>query len=462
MMATSNEALLAVKLAGRVVIATGGAKSMLGLTSDELCGKPLTSFILDPAAVNEQHEFVSACIGDADGGAEHVEMTVASLDGLGADFKAFALRGARRGAQAGEPVQENQPRGFQALIQAVSEYAIFTLDAKGNISTWNAGAERIKGYSPSEIIGRPFAILYPPEARDEKLPERALETARREGRFVAVAERLRKDGTRFWASVVLTAVRSRSGSLRGFTEVTRDVTARHEAQREREELRRRFVQITAHEIRNPMAGVKGMLGLLRGRIEAGQPAPPPETLLAMMDGEVDRVADLVDRVLESYRVRDPAISFEILPHDLRDTVRTSVEPFVQGAVDRRFSVILGKDPAPVRGDFRRLGMVFQHLVANAVKYSSAGSRVGVRLDRDGELLRVVVTDEGIGIPAEDLPRVFQGFFRASNLKGRDPGGMGLGLQLCRSIVERHLGRIWIESQEGRGTRVHVALPRLEA
>ncbi len=462
----ADDLALVVNEVDRVVFASLRALERLGFVDGELLGRPVAEVLPQYAAGCDLQGVQPLRAVRRDGSSFIAEMALVPWQTDEGPFQVawlrdravdVSLRGAYRKAE----------RGFRALIAGVDEYAIVTLQPDGRVVSWNRGAERLSGYAAAEVLGQHVSILHPVEERVAGRPDTALETARREGLWVGEGGRLRKNGSRFIASEVLTAVRGRSGELRGFTLITRDVTAmrkqqllreERQAMAERQQMRRRFVQIAAHEIRNPMAGIKGMLGLVRERIAAGHPVRRPEVLLGMMEREVDRLAQLTDGMFEAFHTEDPDCRFDLAPQDLRDAVRAALGPFDE-AGGRTFCVRLGQESAPVTGDALRLVQVFSNLISNAVKYSAPGSTIGVRLSQDHSDVQVMVWDHGIGIPAQDLPMVFKDFFRASNLKGIDPGGMGLGLQLCRHIVERHSGRIWLESVENLGTRVHVSIPR---
>ena len=358
---------------------------------------------------------------------------------------------------------------FRIFVEGVEDYAIFVLDPDGHVVTWNVGAERIKGYHRSEILGRYFGCFYTPEDRLRNKPERVLEIARRDGRYSEEGERVRKDGTRFWASVVVTAIRDDAGIIRGFTKITRDMTERRrteqlererDAAREREQMRQRFLQIAAHELRNPMQGMKGMLDLIRLRADAGKPLVEQTEMLAMLDREVDRLSRLLNEVLDAYRTDGPSFQIHKQPLILEPLIAAALAPIREGHADRRYQVHFPEAPVMVLGDAVRLEAVFRNLIENAVKYSSADAKIIVQVFPSQDDVHVAVIDEGLGVLEAEVEQVFEGFFRGSNLEGRDPGGMGLGLYLCRQIVERHNGRIWIEPQSGPGTQVHIHLPQL--
>lgn len=357
---------------------------------------------------------------------------------------------------------------LRIFVEGVEDYAIFALDPDGHVASWNVGAERIKGYQRSDILGRYFGCFYTPEDRAAGKPERVLEFARCNSRYSEEGLRVRRDGTRFWASVVVTAIRDESGTLRGFTKVTRDITARRNSERlqresdaalERERMRRRFLQIAAHELRNPMQGMKGMVDLVRLRTQAGHPLEHQDTLLRMLDREVDRLSTLLNEVLEAYRTDDPSFQIHKQPLNLEHVLQDAVAPIREGHGDYQYHIDMSQAAVTVNGDSVRLEAVFRNLVENGVKYSSPGSEILVEVVASDHDVEVVVIDRGFGIPEQDIDRVFEGFFRGSNLQGRDPGGMGLGLHLCHQTIDKHHGRIWIERHSGPGTRVHVVLPR---
>lgn len=360
---------------------------------------------------------------------------------------------------------------FPTFVDVVEDYAIFALDPEGRVVTWNSGAERIKGYARDEILGKHFSCFYTPEDQLARKPQRVLQHAIEHGSFSEEAERVRKDGSRFWASVVVTAIKDPEGNLRGFTKITRDMTERRRSEqmerernaaREREKLRQRFLQLAAHELRNPMQGMKGMVELIRARLGAGKSLETQDALLNMLDREVDRLSVLLDEVLEAYRTDDPGFRIEMEPVELQEIIRNALAPLREAHENREYDLDLGRGPVSLYGEPMRLEVLFRNIFDNAIKYSFKGSRIGVAVTLEAETVAVAVSDDGVGIRARDLPHVFDGFYRGSNLRGHDPGGIGLGLHLSRQIVERHGGSIHIESREGAGTTVTVVLPRLEA
>ena len=196
---------------------------------------------------------------------------------------------------------------FLGFVDAVKDYAIIALDPQGRVMTWNPGAERINRYTQNEIVGQ-FVGVHPPEDQAAQKPQAVLRHAMEHGRFTEEAERVRKGGSRFWASVVVVAIKDADGTLRGFAKITRDMTEKRLAEeleqerrvaRERAKMRQRFLQLAAHELRDPMQAIKGMVESVRARLAVGRSLDDQESLLDMLDREVDRLSILLDEVREA-------------------------------------------------------------------------------------------------------------------------------------------------------------------
>ncbi len=228
---------------------------------------------------------------------------------------------------------------------------------------------------------------------------------------------------------------------------------------EREQSRTRFLQIAAHELRNPMAGVKAIVSLLKRRVAAGRPLGDLTQQMDVISHEVDRLSALLNEILEAFRLQEGRLTLRSENLNLTAVLTSALQPFRASQDQHRFIL---EQPAPgaawVLGDATRLEEVFRNLISNAAKYSPDGGDVHIRMELEPGRALVSVTDTGLGIPADQQDKIFQGFFRASNLAGRDPGGMGLGLYICREIIQGHRGRIWVESTEGKGATFYVELP----
>jgi PAS domain S-box-containing protein len=352
---------------------------------------------------------------------------------------------------------------FRFLVDAVRDYAIFMLDTEGTVATWNPGAARINGYWAEEIIGTHFSRFYPPAARADGAPERELQLARNEGRFEEEGWRVRKDGTQFWASVVLTPIYNTENVHIGFVKVTRDLTERREAELERlrlahaqEGVRMRddFLSIASHELRTPLMALQLQIESLQ-RLYSAQDAKLV-TKLERADRSVRRLSDLVDALLDVTRITTGKLSIHAEQVDLADVVTEVLERMEESVTQSGCNLTTRIERGMIgRWDPLRMGQVVTNLLSNALKYA-AGSDVEVVLRRDGETINLHVCDTGPGIDPADLGRVFGRFERAADK--RHHGGLGLGLYVAREIVVAHGGSIRVTNREPSGAFFAIDLP----
>lgn len=380
---------------------------------------------------------------------------------------------------------------LRMLVQGTTDYAIFLLDPHGRIASWNAGAQRLKGYTADEIIGSHFSRFYPQEALDRGWPAEELRRAEAGGRFEDEGWRVRKDGSLFWANVVITALRDEDGRLRGFSKVTRDLTERKRAEdalrRAHEELevkvvertrelteanarlaeaaRRKdeFLAMLAHELRNPLAPVLNGLHIL-GLSEADRRTI--EQARGMIERQIYHLKRLVDDLLDVSRITRGRVQLRRERLDLAQLIRTAAEdrrPVIEQA-GMRLVVDVPQTAVPVAGDATRLTQVLNNLLDNAVKFRNGGSRITIHLSIDGGRRQAVlaVRDEGIGIEPEMFPRLFEAFGQIDRSLERSRGGLGLGLSLVKGLVELHGGDVQAASGgRGLGTEFLIRLPLQE-
>jgi PAS domain S-box-containing protein len=355
---------------------------------------------------------------------------------------------------------------FRLLVESVRDYAIFMLDPGGHVVSWNAGAERIKGYAAAEIIGRHFSVFYPPEAVAADRPQRSLAAARQNGHAEDEGWRLRRDGSRFWANVVITALWSEQGELRGFAKVTRDLTERRqkeEAQRvaqlheEASRLKDDFLAVLSHELRTPLNVIVGEAWRLRhGQLTEDQACRAWDAL----DRNIRLQARIIDDLLDISRIISGKIALERQRLDLKPLIDVMVDQLRLAAPD----LIVGQETqsATVVADSARLQQVIGNLLSNAAKFTPSGGRIDVRLGSRGDDAVLCVEDSGVGIPARFLPHVFDRFSQADASTRRAHGGLGLGLAIVRQLVELHGGTIVAASDgEGRGASFTLTLPIAE-
>ena len=360
---------------------------------------------------------------------------------------------------------------FRVLVESIRDYAVFMLDRDGRVATWNTGAALIKGYQREEIVGKPIELFYTREDRENGRPARLLAQAANEGRIEDEGWRVRKDGTRFWADVVITALRDDAGALIGFAKVTRDLTQRQQAEGERRRLdeeriraeeavriRDEFFSIASHELKTPLTALQLELHGMRAPIEK----TGDERLgrkLARASRSADRLSRLIEMLLDVSRLATGRLTLNREPFDLRPAMQQVFE-IMQGTATQA-SCDFSFDPSPEAGtlagnwDRLRVEQVVMNLLSNAFKYGS-GQPVTLSLARDGDQAIVEVRDHGPGIPAGDLARIFERFERATALQSH--GGLGLGLYVSREIVRAHGGSIAVRTPRGGGACFTVRLP----
>ncbi|RQZ10450.1 PAS domain S-box protein [Burkholderia sp. Bp9031] len=349
---------------------------------------------------------------------------------------------------------------FETVVGAITDYAVFMLDPHGNVATWNAGAERIKGYRPTEIVGHHFSRFYPPDAIAAGRPAFGLDEAVANGRFEDEGWRVRKDGSLFWASVTITAVHDHAGRLAGFIKITRDMTERKRLAELEVSTHRLsvFIAMLAHELRNHLAPLRHSVGVL-------QSLPDPAPALALcrdaVHRQVTQLTRLVDDLLDVGRITAGKVELDDAPMTVRDLVCRGVESIQPklAAREQHIRVDLPGDPLVVRGDAARLVQVLHNLLDNASKFSPHGGRIDVGARVEGSVAAIHVTDHGVGIAPGSLESIFD-LFEQEGVPGRHPSdGFGLGLAICRSFVELHGGMIAAESDgPGHGATFTVRLP----
>jgi PAS domain S-box-containing protein len=369
--------------------------------------------------------------------------------------------------RAEKTLRESEER-FRLLVEGTHDYAIFMLDPQGNIASWNTGAERIKGYKAQEIVGKHFSCFYPKEAVEKGWPQQELKTAEAKGRFEDVNWRVRKDGSQFWANVVITALWDEAGNLRGFSKITRDLTERRQLERAKiqaeilADLSRRkdeFLAMLSHELRSPLAPILNAVHLLRLQKYED---PIQQQARAIIERQVEQLTRLVDDLLEVSRITTGRIRLQQEHIDMRGIVERAVEAVRPLVVQRKhdLSVSLPSEPIWLFADSTRMEQVVVNVLSNATKYTADGGRIWLALQREGEEAVLRVRDTGVGIAPDFLPNIFDLFTQAERSLDRSQGGLGVGLTVAQRVVEIHGGRIEAHSAGlGHGSEftVHLAI-----
>ncbi|MDX6685614.1 MAG: hypothetical protein QOF26_594 [Baekduia sp.] len=361
--------------------------------------------------------------------------------------------------------RESRAHLLALLVESVTDYAIFLLDADGFVASWNSGAQRIKGYSADEIIGQPYRVFFTEGDRATGRPERILGRALADGRYEDEGWRVRRDGTTFWADAIVTALHDEHGALVGFAKVTRDLTERRAGEQAlraaNEQLARtnreldRFAAVAAHDLQEPLRTIAGFGEILRDRY-AGVLDERGLGYLGHMSAAIGRMQHLVDDLLGYAKAAEelPATGVIGVAGALAVVLGE-----LAGAIEQRGTAVeLELAPgSAVRGHERDVESVLRNLLSNAVKFADQEApRVVVRATPSEGSVRVEVIDNGIGVDPADRPRLFRPFQRLNSAS--DYPGTGLGLAIAQRVVERNGGTIGVESAVGEGSRFWFTLP----
>jgi PAS domain S-box-containing protein len=476
--AVSDYALLMLDPQGNVVSWNPGAERIKGYKADEILGRHFSCFYL-PEAIAQGHPDAELRIAATEGrSAEEgwrlrkdgsrflAEVVITAIRKANGELAGFAkvTRDITERKRSSDTLHDSEER-FRLFVDAVSDYALLMLDPSGNVVSWNSGAERIKGYKAEEILGRHFSCFYLPEAIAQGHPDAELRIATAEGRYAEEGWRLRKDGSRFLAAVVITAIRNANGELAGFAKVTRDITEREkidqhnkkakEAAESADRAKGDFLANMSHEIRTPMNGVIGLTGLML----SGDLNPQQREFAQTIRASGETLLAIINDILDFSKIEAGKLLIELLDFDLIETVENSLDLLAETAYEK--GIELACEIAPdvhtrLRGDPGRLRQILINLIGNAVKFTAKGE-VSVRVSTESQTetdatVRFNIEDTGIGISAEEQTTLFKPFNQADSSTTRKHGGTGLGLAIAKHLVSLMGGQIGMQSRLPKGSK----------
>jgi PAS domain S-box-containing protein len=372
----------------------------------------------------------------------------------------------------GEEQLRTSEERLRILIGSVKDYGIFMLDPDGRVASWNEGARRIKGYEADEIIGRHFSVFYPEAAREVGFPDYELEVARDVGRFEDEGWRVRKDGTQFWANVVITALHADDGTLIGFAKVTRDLTERRLAQQREVEDARRLAEVEAsnraktgflaamsHELRTPLNAIAGYAQLMQEGI-AGPVSQQQQEYLSRIRSSQVHLLGIVNDLLNYGRIEAGEVNYDVSPLSLDDVVERVIAMVAPQAERKQLHLhqTSGGPDVSALADQLKTEQIVLNLVSNAVKFTPEGGDVTVSCTlRDGTA-RIEVRDTGPGIPEDMQDVIFDPFVQLGRSLTSTQEGAGLGLAISRDLARAMDGDVTVESKPGEGATFTLRLP----
>lgn len=383
---------------------------------------------------------------------------------------------ASRSLQSAHKMALTELERYKLLVESVQDYAIFFMDTDGYIQTWNKGAQKAKGYSASEIIGKHFSIFYDPKEIQDKKPERELEIAKKVGRVEDEDWRVRKDGSKFWANVVITALYDDDGDLQGFAKVTRNLTERKEhedslrianrlLQEQQRELQRlndskdEFISLASHQLRTPAAAIKQLLGLLL----EGFDGPLPDHLAKIIQKTYDsneRQIMIINSLLRVAQIDAGKIVLRKKATDINVILDGLIKQYDGVVRSRRQALTFLSPNRPVVAciDEQYYRMALENVLDNASKYTTEGGKIEISSDVRDNVAHVAIKDTGVGVAPKDISVLFEKFHRVPNDMSHKVAGSGLGLYWVEKIIDLHQGKVEVQSKVNKGTTFHVFVP----
>ena len=361
---------------------------------------------------------------------------------------------------------------YRLSVESVRDYAIFALDATGHVLSWNPGAERFKGYKAHEIIGKHFSTFYTEPDIVADRPGEELEIAKELGRVEDEGWRVRKDGTRFWANVVITALRDQTGTLVGFAKVTRDLTERRAAQLKAVEDAKRmvlleeankaksgFLAAMSHELRTPLNAIAGYSDLLLAGI-GGPVTTQQRQYIERIRGSQRHLLAIINDILNFTRIEGGHLEYDITDVKLgalMEAVMPMVEP--QAAAKNLTLEMIPCTHDEVRADRPKVEQILINLLSNALKFTPEGGKISMRCEPRRDTVALSVSDTGIGIAEEDLGAIFQPFVQVGRSLSSGQEGTGLGLAISSDLAIGMGGQLSVVSELGRGSTFTLELSR---
>lgn len=466
--------------AGTVLSWNTGARRLMGYEAPEVIGRHLSIFY--PPELLEKnrprHELeVAAATGQfqeeawrlrKDGTRFWSSVLVTRITGPDGTLRGFSkiTRDLSERQKQDDLLRASEER-FRLIVDGVKDYAIFMLDPSGYVVSWNTGAKATKGYEAHEIIGKHFSVFYPAEVAATGFPDQELKIAREVGRFEDEGWRLRKDGSRFWASVIITALFDETGRHRGFAKITRDLTERRRISTLEDEGRRitTFLAMLGHELRNPLTPISNAVAIME-RLGCEIDGKTLARMNSIISRQLRQITRLVDDLLDVGRITSGKIHLESKPVKLSEVIDEAVETMKPSA-DARQHELLVEHPVTslwITGDRARMLQVVCNLLNNAIKFTPDGGRIEVRLRQAGGDAEISVADNGPGIAPSHLSHVFMLFAQGDQEISRPQGGLGLGLTLVQQLVALHGGEVGAFSKgiPGQGAEFVLRLPCVAA
>ncbi len=481
----TDYAIFVLDPTGHIMTWNPGAQRAKGYTAEEIIGRHFSTFYTaeEQAAGKPAWELEVATrdgrVEDEgwrvrkDGSLFWANVVITALRDPTGTLVGFAkvTRDLSERRRAEEALRVSEER-FRLLVQSVKDYGIFMLDPGGQIASWNDGAERISGYSATEIIGKHFSVFYPPHDVAADKPAQELVEAAAHGSFEDEGWRVRKDGSLYWSNVVITAVRDSDGDLFGFVKVTRDLSERRATEQQALDDARRvaeaesanraksqFLAAMSHELRTPLNAIGGYAQLMESGV-GGTPSEQQREYLGRIRTAQQHLLAIINDLLNYSRIEAGQLTYEMGPVALEEAIAaviTLVEPQARAKSLSLDHVNCDRDPV-AWADRGKVDQVVLNLLSNAVKFTPPGGSVALTCGRTEQQAFVEVTDTGPGVPEELRQAIFDPFVQVGRSLTSVQEGTGLGLAISRDLARAMGGDITVAGAPGGGAVFTLRLP----
>jgi PAS domain S-box-containing protein len=466
---SSEDAIISKTLDGTITSWNPAAEKMFGYTESEAVGQNI-SLIIPEELLNEEHVIISRIKrGERidhyetvrkrkDGSLFVVAVTVSPIK----DEKENIIGASKIARDISEQKSAEQKQAMLAAIVDSSDDAIVSKDLNGMITSWNHGAEKIFGYSAQETIGRHITIIIPEDRLDE---ETVIINKIRKGESVSHFEtiRKRKDGREINISLTVSPIKDKNGKVIGASKVARDITEKVEVEKQRQLFTQRlqeinhykdeFMAMASHELKTPLTVIKANLQILEHKMQDDNKIYFVNKTL----NQVNKLTNLISDLLDVSKIQTGALELNRTNFELVPFLTEIIESIQQTSPNHEITLTVKNKKLMVRGDRDRLEQVVINILTNAIKYSPNGKKVTVDAGIKDEQIIVEITDFGIGIPEDDLDKVFTRFFRVRGLASTFAGS-GIGLYISSEIIKRHGGNMWVESEINKGSTFYFSIP----
>jgi PAS domain S-box-containing protein len=479
-------AIILLGTRGHILSWNEGAQRLKGYNADEIIGKHFSSFYPpgDIARGKPEYELkVAVAEGRVedegwrirkDGSQFWANTIITALRDASGELVGFAkvTRDLTERRHAENKVRASEER-FRLMVQGAKDYAMFMLDRKGTVVSWNEGAQRIKGYKADEIIGRHFSTFYPAEDVAAGKPAWELKVAVSEGRVEDEGWRVRKDGTLFWANVIITAIRNPSGELLGFAKLTRDLTERRAAQERAIADARHLAEIQAsnkskseflaamsHELRTPLNAIGGYTELIEMGV-GGSVSEQQREYLERIRGSQQHLLALINNLLNYSRIESGQLTYVREPVELHDSVERVMTMVTPQANAKRLALTHGScsDNVVASADRLKVEQIVLNLLSNAVKFTPERGKITVTCRATDDVAIIDIRDTGPGVPADQHNVIFEPFVQLGRSLTSAHEGTGLGLAISRDLARAMDGDVTVESTPGEGSTFTLRLQR---